>query len=594
MDRLVRLYCPEIADMVGVMIPRGAVAPYFILLDEGGIFAGNDMECIEPFDDFAREQSCCLPAAPGHGDADGVRVSDSLLIAEKGHPFLRFAVSRMKAYAGLLGSRDSIFVNKVLGEYDGEAGVGIAPAAVLDPLTRDDAMLYRRGMLHEDKIEKKLAEALSCRCYGESLKKGVGVPDMEERRTDVLYLSAFVGDVGATIAGYRIHSGLRARGVNSKMLVMFNSTEGRNFDDDAIYIARPAPGENYGLRNDMKPLKRYPESGWYATGTAGIDISGYIEKFDPRIVQLHFINFGYLTIEDIGRIDRKVVWRLPDCWPFTGGCCYNGACRKYVDECGDCPQLHSDDRYDMSHHIWMRKERAFRNMDMTIVVPTPWMEKLARESSLFRDRDIVVIPNGLDPDDYYPVDKAMAREALGIPAGKKVVLYGAAGAVTDKRKGFDILREALQKLAPVHKEEWYVVIFGASEQELGLDMPVKFLGYVRDHYMLQLAYSAADVMVVPSREEAFGQTVIEAMACSCPVVSFLETGPAGIVDHERNGYLARFCDPDDLAAGIEWVLSDEDLAARLGRNARRKVETTYDIKIVAEQYERLYERILNS
>jgi glycosyl transferase, group 1/2 family protein len=175
-----------------------------------------------------------------------------------------------------------------------------------------------------------------------------------------------------------------------------------------------------------------------------------------------------------------------------------------------------------------------------------------------------------------------------------VILYGATNAINDRRKGFSLLLQALQSLSGAYKNEYYLVIFGAERQRLDLDIPFRFMGYVRDHQILQALYSAADVMVVPSLEEAFGQTVTEAMACATPVVSFLETGPESIIEHKRTGYLARYADEKDLAAGIEWVLSSTKLNDELSVNARARIEESYDIRIIAKQYEKLYHQLLNS
>ena len=98
-------------------------------------------------------------------------------------------------------------------------------------------------------------------------------------------------------------------------------------------------------------------------------------------------------------------------------------------------------------------------------------------------------------------------------------------------------------------------------------------------------------MVVPSTQEAFGQTVIEAMACAVPVVAFTATGPGGIVEHRHTGYLAQYGDAEDLARGIEWVLEDHQRREELCVNAREKVLNTYDIRLVVQQYIRLYDSL---
>ena len=109
---------------------------------------------------------------------------------------------------------------------------------------------------------------------------------------------------------------------------------------------------------------------------------------------------------------------------------------------------------------------------------------------------------------------------------------------------------------------------------------------------MALLYSAADIMVAPSLQEAFGKTLIEAMACGTPVVAF---GRRGASRHRRpshTGYLAEPFDAEDLAEGIAWCLDDEARLARLGRRSRSRVESEFDINVVARRYYALYGQIL--
>src|SRR5690554_3540601 len=283
---------------------------------------------------------------------------------------------------------------------------------------------------------------------------------MERKRgTDVLYLSSYVGHGGAFRDAHRIHLGLRSIGINSKMLVL-NSNLGAKTDlSEHVHLAVSAFYEKTGYHNDLRFLSRYPRysisSHSFAPAMAGMDVSHYIDLFNPKIVQLHWINAGYIRIEDLAKIKRKIVWRLADCWPFTGGCYYFGACKRYLTGCGKCPKLGSDDENDISREIWQRKEKAWQSMDMSIVVPTPWMKQVVENSTLLKNKRVIVIPNGLNLNEFYPIDKMIAREALNIPFDKKIILYGATNAISDPRKGFSLLLEALRFLSKKHHHEYY-------------------------------------------------------------------------------------------------------------------------------------------
>ena len=120
-----------------------------------------------------------------------------------------------------------------------------------------------------------------------------------------------------------------------------------------------------------------------------------------------------------------------------------------------------------------------------------------------------------------------------------------------------------------------LVVFGSAQPDppLELGFPVHYLGKLQDNRSLQMAYAAADVTIVPSIEEAFGQIASESLACGTPVVAFANTGLADVVDCHRNGYVAKYCDTADLAAGIAWVLEDSTRHRSLRLGARHESRT---------------------
>jgi len=111
---------------------------------------------------------------------------------------------------------------------------------------------------------------------------------------------------------------------------------------------------------------------------------------------------------------------------------------------------------------------------------------------------------------------------------------------------------------------------------------------------LALLYSAADISVIPSRQDNLPNTAVESISCGTPVVAFNVTGLNNIVDHRINGYLAKPFDVSDFSNGIDWILSDENRHNELCIKAREKAVTCFDIDIIAKQYADLYESIISS
>jgi glycosyltransferase involved in cell wall biosynthesis len=134
-------------------------------------------------------------------------------------------------------------------------------------------------------------------------------------------------------------------------------------------------------------------------------------------------------------------------------------------------------------------------------------------------------------------------------------------------------------------------VFGQSEPEHSpnIPFPIKWMGHIDDDPTLALLYSAADVMIIPSRQENLPQSGTEAHACGCPVVAFNCTGLPEVVDHSVTGYLAEPFKAHDLARGIAWVLEDESRHTTLGVAARKKAEDLWSARTVIPAYLNAFE-----
>lgn len=418
-----------------------------------------------------------------------------------------------------------------------------------------------------------------------------------ERNLRVLHLSTFDGDDGAARGSLWLHRALRERGCDSTMLVGWKRST-----DPSV---RPLPNRMAQLwatarmKLDQLPLRRHgghgPMASFWTVGWMPSRIGALTKRFAPDVVHLHWVGAGFLPIQAMKQFACPVVWTLRDMWAFTGGCHYTDGCTRYEYACGACPQLHSDREGDLSRVIWNRKRRHWSKADLWLVPISTWLADCARSSALFRTAPIEVIPNGLDLVRFRPTDKARARDACGLPAERPIVIYGAMRATRDPRKGFRELLAALAKFraAPEHTNAMLVVFGDLKPGDLpDLGIESRYLGHIDDDRRLAQLYASADVAVVPSLQEAFGKTVIEAMACGTPVVAFNSGGPRDIIDHRTDGYLAEAFSVDDLARGIGWCLAEVRAGGALGARARAKVEAKFDIAVVAARYHALYRTAL--
>lgn len=409
----------------------------------------------------------------------------------------------------------------------------------------------------------------------------------------ILHLAMHEGS-GAGRAATRLHSGLIMEGVNSSMLVLQKSSQTSSIvrlDPQTIPLKKMQAKLLGGQLSRLMGAKIT-----FSINVAPSLILRQIEKFRADVINLHWVGWDYVRIEDLSRLNVPLVWTLQDMWPFTGGCHYGEACDRYTQSCGACPQLQSSREADLSRWVWQRKMRAWKDLDLTVVAPSQWIANCAKRSSLFRDRRVEVIPFCLDTQIYQPIDQKTARTALNLPLDKRIVLFGALSATKDERKGFQFLLPALQRLSQQGwRDHIQLVIFGASEPESPIDLGFKahYLGNLDDTKLVQ-TYSAADVMVVPSTQESFGQTASESLACGTPVVAFNATGLKDIVDHQQSGYLVQPYEIEDLARGIAWVLEDDDRQSKLRQHARQKAEFNFHLELQVRHYRLLYQEILSN
>ncbi|WP_019504098.1 glycosyltransferase family 4 protein [Pleurocapsa sp. PCC 7319] len=410
----------------------------------------------------------------------------------------------------------------------------------------------------------------------------------------ILHVASSEGS-GAGRAALRIHQGLLAEAVNSSAIVLYKKS-------DDLSVSSLNKTTSFYKQAQDKLSKRITKKFFncdtiFSANYTPSLILKEIKERNADVVNLHWIGREFFKIEELTKVQTPLIWTLQDMWPFTGGCHYSEDCDRYTKSCGACPQLGGNKERDLSRWIWERKTKAWQDLDLTIVAPSNWIADCAKSSSLFRDRRVEVIPFCLDTDKYKPVDRKIARELLSLPQDKQLILFGAFSSTTDERKGFQLLVPALQSL---NQDGWgesvELLVFGASQPKEPIELGFKanYLGRFDDDVSLSLLYSAADVMIVPSIQESFGQTASESLACGTPVVAFDATGLKDIVDHQQNGYLAKPYEVEDLAQGIAWVLEDRERHQKLRINAREKAIASFRLELQARRYSSLYEEILTT
>jgi glycosyltransferase involved in cell wall biosynthesis len=407
---------------------------------------------------------------------------------------------------------------------------------------------------------------------------------------------------GAARAAFRLHLGLRELGLASTMLVADKRSDETNvacYQPSSSLIERV----KRRLRSDAqkrvwrsyastRPMGLEPFNSDQSTFGEGLSAA----LFSHDIVNLHWIaGFGdYASFFADVPHRMPVVWTLHDMNPFAGGCHYDAGCQAYIGGCGSCPQLGSNTKHDLAYAIFQRKHRALSRIpvrNLRIVSPSRWLAQEARKSMLFQKFEVSVIPCGLDLETFQPRNKHAAREALGLELDAKVVLF-VADQIGNSRKGLDLVLAALDSLGDRHGVQLLTV--GNGKCMVPSNFYHSHIGQVNSDRILSTIYSAADVFVVPSRQEAFGQTAIEALACGTPVVGFRVGGIAETVTPGLTGLLAEPENVRELRDCIAKLLTDSSLRTEMAANCHRVAKEEYSLQLQAGRYLDLYQSLLST
>lgn len=350
-----------------------------------------------------------------------------------------------------------------------------------------------------------------------------------------------------------------------------------------------------------------------------IDID-WINNSDFDVVNLHWICGDMISIEDLPRIKKPLVWTMHDSWSACGAEHHPNV-------------LENDNRFqsgyfknnkpvstigkDICRKTWKRKVKAWKNLQVEFIAPSHWEARTLETSSLWFGKKCAVIPNVIDRNVFYPRsrdERAVLRRAFGIPQDKKVIAFGAAYEIENPNsvKGSRYLVEALEILGDrskvignsgdaCEKENTYnlspnpynlfLLVFGhaSSSFQERINLPAFFSGYIASPQILSCLYACADIFVCPSVVENLPYTCMEAASCGVPVTAFATGGIPDVVEHKKTGYLANPFDARDLAEGVMFCLENEE---SLSAGALEKVAKEFDAHDVVQKYIELYEKTL--
>ncbi len=354
-------------------------------------------------------------------------------------------------------------------------------------------------------------------------------------------------------AAWRILTAQRQAGIEASALVHINSNNMPNtevFPDRGVFRNYKSAAIKNSVIRKLTRLNntKLPWSYSYFSGTNFENIL----HFNPEVINIHWIP-SVLDLSKIHKINKPIVITLHDVWPLTGGCHCNLDCGNWKSGCSNCPQNSQLEKYRLSaEYNWQVKYKSFKKINnLSAVAPSNWMGAMARESPLFEDRVVSVIPNCADSKIFFPREKLSCKRELGISDKKFNLLYVVSGNINQHHKGIDLLKSVLRN-EKISFSNFQLLVVGQSQNDFKdiQGVEIKYLGEIKSQEQMSLIYNASDLMISTSRQDNLPNTLVEASLCGLPIVAFDVGGISDIVQVNLNGRLVAMGNITEMARVI--------------------------------------------
>lgn len=331
----------------------------------------------------------------------------------------------------------------------------------------------------------------------------------------------------------------------------------------------------------------------------GADLLRHRLLTSSDIIHLHWPTWGITPNTIAAWLDegRSVFWTLHDCWPMTGGCHYPAGCEQYRTACMKCPQLKHDHGLvanGFAEKLFSYQERG----SLSILAPSEWMARVARQSAILRGRAITVVKNPVELNVFAPLsNRQELRSAFGVKPEDLLIIFCTADLV-ERRKGVRFLVEAMRELMATGElssvlssgGHVHIATLGKSADlvEFPGVVPITF-GTIDSDAVMADVLGIADVTCVPSLEDNYPNVIIESLACGTPCIitpvggmtEMVSDGRTGVVVSEA-GSVSAFKD------GILRFAREYHGRQEMRERCRATVERDNSPQIIGEQLKNLY------
>ncbi|WP_316810276.1 glycosyltransferase [Pedobacter heparinus] len=405
---------------------------------------------------------------------------------------------------------------------------------------------------------------------------------MLQEHFKVAHISTYQGG-GAGLAAYRLHNSLLKANINSKFLSGHQT--GTSKDRELIesiqwkLFYRILSKLGIPILNVHKNNRKVAQLNGKFEKISFPDQDNRIETLETLnnadIINLHWVSdlINYKTFFKQFK-DKPIVWTLHDMAPFQGIFHYKN------------DLLNNNAYIKIEQREVANKIKYLAGLEnLHIVTPSKWLLSESENSELFKRFPHHLIPYGQPLNDFRMLDKIMAKNALGLEPNMPTLIFVAEN-LSNIRKGVQILMDAIHSLP----ENSVQILTIGNHPIIFANQPHRNLGFISNEQIISLAYSAADLCILPSLEDNLPNVMLESFACGTPVLSFKVGGMLDWIDGEKMGFFADEINSKSLREAIlDFVTGKRSFDSW---EIRKLAEENFDEKIQSTRYISLYNSIL--
>ena len=401
----------------------------------------------------------------------------------------------------------------------------------------------------------------------------------------ILHLN-FSDDGGAAIAVLRIHNVLK-NNYNSKILVAEKITNSSDIFCNQNSFNKFFWNLKKKISRNLKFIFKSKNKNTHTLSFFNSNILSQIDKYDPDIINIHWIGNEFISLKQISKIQKPIIWTLHDMWLYSGAEHYTTDLR-FIDGYNKENRNKDESGLDINKWVWNRKKK-YITRKIKIISTSDWQYQNSKKSFLLKNNDNYKIPLPIDLSIWKPTVKKDARNDLKWSNNKIYFLFGFSDYSRRDIKGLDIALDLFDKFNKINNGNCILNIFGDIEKKYLNKENVNVLGSIKKPSELKRIYSASDLLINPSRLESFGQIALEALACGLPILINKNTGTNDLILCDEMGYVLENESDSNFGTLLEWF--NKNCLANNQKLLHRKIKENFSYDVIATKYKSLIDEI---